>query len=126
MGEGSGGGDATERVDDYAVHAFKIFQDLIVPKPQNAIALALQKRSPLGFSQRRAIMLATIDFYNQPDLVAHKICNITADRYRRRNFWPIILWERNIRQIRFSASVIFWRKERARAYAPSTGCFFMA
>jgi hypothetical protein len=46
--------------------AVEICQDLVVPKPQDAISLVLQELGSLGFPARRAIVLATIDFHDQP------------------------------------------------------------
>ena len=61
--------------------AVEIFQDLVVPEPQNALALVLKELGSLGFAARRAIVLATVDFHNQPGVVANKIANIAADRH---------------------------------------------
>jgi hypothetical protein len=50
-----GGDDAAQRVTDRGMHALKIFQDLVVPKPQNAIALVFAKPGSRRF--RRAARL---------------------------------------------------------------------
>jgi hypothetical protein len=55
MGEGLGGGDAAQLAGDRLMHAVGICQDLVVPKPQNAIALVLQEPASLGLLRRRAI-----------------------------------------------------------------------
>jgi hypothetical protein len=69
MGEGLGGGDAAQFVGDRLMDAVGICQDLVVPKPQNAIALVLQEPASLSFPRRRAIVLAAVDFQDQPGLV---------------------------------------------------------
>jgi hypothetical protein len=61
--------------------AVEIRQDLIVPNSQNSIPFALQKPASLGFLRRRAIMLAAVDFHDQPGLVADKVGNVAADRH---------------------------------------------
>jgi len=63
------------------MNAVEICQDLVVPKPQNAIALALQELGSRGFPVRRTIVSATIHFDDQPGLVADKISNVAADRH---------------------------------------------
>ena len=50
-------------------------QDLVVPKAQNAIAFLLQEITSLGFRQRGALMLASVDFHDQPGLVAREVGN---------------------------------------------------
>jgi hypothetical protein len=52
MGEGRVGGDAAQLVGDSEMDAVEICQDLVVPKPQNAIALVLQELGSLGFAAR--------------------------------------------------------------------------
>ena len=52
MGEGLGGGDAAQLLDDCLMDTVEICQDLGVPKPQNAIAFILQEPGTLGFPQR--------------------------------------------------------------------------
>jgi hypothetical protein len=49
MGEDLGGGDAAQFGGDRLMDAVEIRQDLVVPNPQNAIALVLQEPTPLGF-----------------------------------------------------------------------------
>jgi len=66
--------------------AVEIGEDLVVPKPQNAIALALQEPNSLGFPRRQGIVLAAVDFYDQAGPLgaqsrAHKVGNVTADRH---------------------------------------------
>src|SRR6516162_6217733 len=51
-GGGQGGGDAAQLVGDSEMDAVEICQDLVVPKPQNAIALVLQELGSLGFAAR--------------------------------------------------------------------------
>ena len=80
MGEGLGGGDAAQLLGDCLMDAVEICQDLVVPKPQDAISLVLQEPTSLGLPGRRAIVLAAVDFHDQPSLVAHKIGNVAADR----------------------------------------------
>ena len=69
----------------------EIFQDLVVPKPQNAITLVLHERSSRGFAARRAVVLAAVDFHYQPGLVAHKIGNVGADWHLATEFVPLHL-----------------------------------
>jgi hypothetical protein len=57
MGEGLGGSDTAQLVNDGLMDAVEVCPsrfvwDLVVPKPENAIALALQKPASLGFSRR--------------------------------------------------------------------------
>jgi hypothetical protein len=49
----------------------------------------LQELGSLGFPAGRAIVLATVDFHDQPDLVANKIGNVRAGTWRR-NLRPLI------------------------------------
>ena len=72
MGEGLGGGEAAQLVGDRLMDAVEICQDLVVPKPQNAIAFVLQEPTSLGFPRRRAIALAAVDFHDQAGLVHTK------------------------------------------------------
>jgi len=44
--------------------SLEIAEDLVVPKPQNAIPFALQEATALGFPRRQAIVLAAIDFHD--------------------------------------------------------------
>ena len=81
MGEGLGGGEAAQLLRDRLMDAIDICQDFVVPKPQNAISLALQEPTSLGLPGRRAVVLAAVDFHDQPGLVAHKIGNVAADRH---------------------------------------------
>jgi hypothetical protein len=81
MGEGLGGGDAAQLIGDRLVDTVEICQDLVVPKPQNAITLVLQELGSRAFPARRATVLATIDFHDQPGLVAHKVRNVAAERH---------------------------------------------
>jgi hypothetical protein len=80
MGEGLGGGDTAQLTDDRLMDAVEVYQDLVVPKPQKAIAFVLQE--PISFSllRRRSIVLAAVDFHDQPGLVAYKIGNVAANR----------------------------------------------
>jgi len=66
MGEGLGGGDTAQLTDDRLMDAVEVYQDLVVPKPQKAIAFVLQE--PISFSllRRRSIVLAAVDFHDQP------------------------------------------------------------
>jgi hypothetical protein len=88
MGEGLGGGAAAKLGGDGLRDAVEICQDLVVPKPQNAIALVLQELISLDLPPRRGIMLATVDFHDRPDLVAHKIGNVAAGRHLPAKFEP--------------------------------------
>jgi hypothetical protein len=81
MGEGLGGGDATQFLGDRRMDAVEVRQDFVVPKPQNAMALVLPEPTSLGLPRRQAIVLAAVDFHDQPSLVAHKIGNVAADRH---------------------------------------------
>jgi len=56
MGEGLGGGEAAQLLSDRLMDAIDICQDFVVPKPQNAISLALQEPSSLGLPGRRAVL----------------------------------------------------------------------
>jgi hypothetical protein len=58
-----------------------IWQDLVVPKPQNAIAFVLQEATSLDFPWRRAIVLAAVDFNDQPSLVTDKIDDVAPERH---------------------------------------------
>ena len=71
--------------------AIEICQDLIVPKPQNAIALIFQEFISLYFARRGAIMLAAVDFHDQPGLVARKVDNVAADRHLAAELVPVHL-----------------------------------
>jgi hypothetical protein len=42
-----------------------ICQDLVVPKPQNAIAFVLLEATSPGFPRRRAIVVAAVDLDDQ-------------------------------------------------------------
>ena len=66
---------------DRLLDAVGICQDLVVPKSQDPIALILQETTSLGLRRRRAIVLAAVDFNDQPGLVAYKVGNIAADRH---------------------------------------------
>jgi hypothetical protein len=74
------GCDAAQLAGDRLMHAVEIFQDLVVPKPQNAKAFALQERFSLGFPRRQGIVLAAVDFHDQPGLVVHEVGNVMANR----------------------------------------------
>jgi len=91
MGEGLGGGDAAQLAGDRLMDAGGICQDLRVPKSQNPIALVLQETTSLGFPRRRAIVLAAVDFQDQPGLVAYKVSNVTTDRHLAAELVPLYL-----------------------------------
>jgi len=76
-----GGGDAAQLAGDHLMDPVEICQDLVVPKPQDAIAFVLQETTSLGFQRRRAMLLAAVDFHDQLRLVAHKIGNGATDRH---------------------------------------------
>ena len=86
MGEGLGGGEAAQLLSDRLMDVVDICQDFVIPKPQNAISLVLQEPTSLGLPGRRAVVLAAVDFHDQPSPPrtqnrAHKIGNVAADRY---------------------------------------------
>jgi hypothetical protein len=76
-----GGGDAAQLAGDHLMDPVEIFQDLVVPKPQDAIAFVLQETTSLGFQRGRAILLAGVNFHDQLRLVAYKIGNRATDRH---------------------------------------------
>src|SRR5271163_2656800 len=59
----------------------EIIQDLVVPQPENAIALVLQELGSLGFPVRQVIVLATIDLHDQSRIMTNKIGNVSADQH---------------------------------------------
>ena len=79
--QGLGGGDAAQLVGDRLMDPVEICQDLVVLKPRDATAFVLQETTSLGFQRRRAILLAGVNFHDQPRLVAHKIGNGATDRH---------------------------------------------
>jgi hypothetical protein len=56
----------------------------------------LQNPASLGFSRRRATVLAAVEFYDQPGLVAHKVGNVAADRHLAAELAPLTCRERHI------------------------------
>ena len=91
MGEGLGGGDAAQLLGDYRMNTVEICQHLVVPEPQNAIALVLEKRASLGLARRRAIVLTAVDFHNQPGIVAYEIGDVAANGYLAPEFVSVHL-----------------------------------
>jgi hypothetical protein len=73
MGEGLGGGDAAQLVSDRPMDAVELCQDLVVPKPQNAMAFVLPEPTWLSLLRRRATVLAAIDFRDYRAPSAHKV-----------------------------------------------------
>ena len=76
-GEGLGGGDAGQLVGDCLMEAVWICRDLVVPKPQNAIAFVLQE--PTSRGDERLCWPPSISTINRVSW--HKIGNIAADRH---------------------------------------------
>ena len=75
-----GGGELMQRGEERSMDAFEIFQNLVVPKSQNSIALVLQKQTPLRLVGRRTIVMAAVDLHDQPGFVADKVGDVWADR----------------------------------------------
>src|SRR5882724_11737947 len=69
MGEGLDGSDAAELLGDRPMDAVEVCQYLVAP--QNAMAFVFQEPNSLGLRRRRAIVLAAVDFHDEPGLVAH-------------------------------------------------------
>src|SRR5215469_959408 len=76
MGKGLGGGDPAKVFDNRGAHALRIVQNLVVPEPQDAVALAFQELSAAHLLLRLEIMLAAIDLDDQScpvaDVVGYK------------------------------------------------------
>ena len=75
---------------DHQENALWICQYIIIPKPHDTITLSLQKVRPNGILLGRSIVLAAIDFDNQPGFVTHEVSDISADGTRRPNLNPWI------------------------------------
>jgi hypothetical protein len=105
-----GGVVLTQGFNNRCVYALRIFQHLVVPQTQNPLAFVLQEAAPLDFLLRRWIVLAAIDFDNQPRLVADKIRYISPERHLAPEPVSAICRDRIFRQRRFSASVMSRRK----------------
>jgi hypothetical protein len=73
MGEGLGGGDPVKVFGDRGAHALRIVQNLVVPEPQYAVALAFQELSAVHLLLRQEIMLAAIDLDDQSRRVADEV-----------------------------------------------------
>jgi hypothetical protein len=81
MGEGLGGGDPVKVFGDRGAHALGIVQNLVVPEPQDAVALAFQELSAAHLLLRQEIMLAAIDLDDQSCGVADEVGYKPADRH---------------------------------------------
>src|SRR5260370_21341146 len=97
------------------MHAVEIFQDFVVPKPQDAVAFVFQEPTSLGLARRRAIVLAAVDFHDQPGLVAHKIGDVAADRRLTAELVSLPSVRAHYLPESPSASVIFSRNVRPRS-----------
>jgi len=93
MGEGSGGGDAAQLFADRRLDAIEIGQDLVVPKPQNAITFVLQELGALGFPRERGVMLTAVDFHDHQGFVGYKICDVAANWYLTAELVPLYLMQ---------------------------------
>jgi hypothetical protein len=95
MGEGLGRGDAAQLAGDRLIDAVEICEDLVVPKPQNAIAFVPQEPAPFAVPRRRGIVLAAVDFYDQPGPPGtqsrkRKVGNAAADWHLAAELIPFI------------------------------------
>ena len=86
MGEGLGGGEAGQLLGDYRMNTAEICQHLVVPEPQNAIALVLDERTSLGFLRRRSIVLTAVNFHDDSGLMACEVGYVAADRHLASEF----------------------------------------
>jgi hypothetical protein len=66
---------ATQIVGDHRLHAIRVFQHLVVPDPQHAVAPAFEEAVVARLLFRRRVILAAIDFDDQFRFTANKIGN---------------------------------------------------
>jgi hypothetical protein len=66
-----------ERIPDGLENSIRIFEDLIVPKPQHPESLGIQPGCTFGIVFYLFCMLTTVEFDNDPALKANEIHNQT-------------------------------------------------
>jgi hypothetical protein len=81
MGEGGWGCCRGENGGNCREDSLRICQHLVVPKPQHPVPLPFKKPAALDFVRRGGVVLAAIDFDDQPSFVADKVGDIATDRH---------------------------------------------
>ena len=68
-----------QRAHDLLQHAIDILEDLVVPEADHAITLAVQPARSRLILRRSRVVLAAVDFDDQPRLQAAEVNDVVAD-----------------------------------------------
>jgi hypothetical protein len=76
---------------DRSVDAFEIAQNLVVPEAEDGTALAFQECASRNLTGGLLVVLAAVDFHDQPGLVTDEIGDVTAQRHLTPELVPVHL-----------------------------------